>query len=552
MYSTFLLFTSFLICQISSEPIQKTILDYFNSESVRKFRNDWEIYRKPLEHAVTSALLENVGNPGMNVYIRRQNEDLALGLYHDDNQVQLVLLNILLQQLPSLYLPEVQFSLASNVLKIYAALSKIIIHADYAIARNKSDIIHEPIYQNPYEASPFRFQQVSDIGKITLILDSCVLNGFLITSLSGESVNLGYDHLRLLHCQHTIELYQPGDDSPPVITRYNPYRLDDGLKLTDLLMRPISEELVPKVQAAMFTFINTSSIFQKDLKDLRENQEVVFQATWLYVTEIVRNLNRITIERNGGAIDIKDKTFYWEDVRETSVNKSETLTILEVVLTGLDTLYCAHSGGPYRMKSAMIGEQIRFSTLQVRGHIDIGKDRFAFVIELKDLAVDVQLEVKPGQVQVDGEPYKILEIVGYRRMLFTAPSLMYPTVEALVSGYFLKELPKLIMSHLKSIFAEALGSAHNSLNGNKADACKEQRDKTCGGTYSYDCTNPHTNKMCKTTCTSTDCVCKPGFVSSEGKCIEDSKINTFDERARLRHLRQKMSKKHERINKIRK
>ena len=77
-----------------------------------------------------------------------------------------ILKDLTLEDIPRILLPDVQFSLASNVLKLYTGLSKMVIHADYALIRNKSDIIHDTRLQNPYKNSPFLFEQVQDVGKV--------------------------------------------------------------------------------------------------------------------------------------------------------------------------------------------------------------------------------------------------------------------------------------------------------------------------------------------------------------------------------------------------
>lgn len=468
------LFASLFLCQvrlISNEPIEQIILDYFNCESVKHFKEDWQLHRKSLENAVITALKESVGSIGMNVYIRKHQDELAAGYFHNDNQIRLILQDLTLKEMPRCWWPDVQFSLASNVIKIQTTLSKMIIHASYALIRNKTDIIYEPKDQDPYKSSPFLFQQVQDAGNVAISVERCVLTGFIITTLSGESVNLGYSQFDLTKCLYTIEIYRPGEDSPPVIAKYNPYRKDEeGLGLTHLLMKPLlEEELVPKLQTALFSFVNTSAIFHEELEEYREHQEIVFQATAKYFTELVRNMNRITIQKNNGAIDLEDYIVHWDDGRVKPSNGSdskkstgESMKLSEMVLTGLETMYSAHIGGPFKMDTVLMAEEIRFSSLQVRGKLQVKtkwSDTFAFSAEISDMALDLELEQlqsKDGRRAKKNRGYKRLEVKGFRRMSFTVPTLIFGSAESMVGGYLLNVVPKLINTHVSAIFPEAL------------------------------------------------------------------------------------------------
>ncbi|XP_026739235.1 uncharacterized protein LOC113502055 [Trichoplusia ni] len=233
-----------------------------------QFKKEWDNHRKPLEHAIALAVKETVGFGGMNVYIRKVKRPLASGYIHNDNQVRVILTNLHLEDGPKCYMPEVQFSLTSHVLKLQAILSKMIIHADYSLIRNKTGIVFETNDQNSSTTSPFLFQQVRDSGKIAITMDECLLTGYIMTTLSGESIDLGYHHFRIINCQYTVEIFREGSGSPPVIAKYSFDNLGQGiqsLSLSNLLLRPINDELVPKLQAAMFSFCNTSSIFTRFL-----------------------------------------------------------------------------------------------------------------------------------------------------------------------------------------------------------------------------------------------------------------------------------------------
>lgn len=69
--------------------------------------------------------------------------------------------------MPRCRMPDLNFQLSSNVIKIETDLSEMIIYADYLLdERDKNHIIHETQNQDPLKYSPFLFAQVDDIGKV--------------------------------------------------------------------------------------------------------------------------------------------------------------------------------------------------------------------------------------------------------------------------------------------------------------------------------------------------------------------------------------------------
>ncbi|CAH1638317.1 unnamed protein product [Spodoptera littoralis] len=465
---------SITIYQANSYTIQSAIHKYYKSDGVQKLRKDWELYRKPIEHSIAMALKETVGYRGMNVYISATEEPLAMGYYHDDNQIRLIVENLKLQEVPHFWMPEVQFSLASNVLKLHTTLSKMMVHGQYSLMRNQSRIIYNAREQDPFNASPFLFQQVPDVGRIMFSIDGCVLSGFVIATLSGESVNLGYGHYKLIKCVYTVEIYRPGDHSPPVIAQYQPQRDDVwGLGIRDLLIKPIRDDVDGKLQAAVLSFVNTSSLFGDKLQGYIDEQKKIFSETAAFLTEIHRNLNKITIQKNNGQVALGNHYVFWDNGRadyiaSTKKSVGNSVSLTRMVLTGLDTMYSAHIGGPYKMETMMIAEEMRYSTLQAHGHFELplmkGKTptRFAFSTEINDLAVNLQMDVRLDKSNKDktsvlqGCSYKILQVTGFRRMISRLSSRMHGSVESMIYGYLLNEVPKVIRVHLKAILRKAL------------------------------------------------------------------------------------------------
>ncbi|KAG6444490.1 uncharacterized protein LOC115439899 isoform X2 [Manduca sexta] len=384
-------FIAFMLSRIEALMIERNITEYFTSDVVQSFKNNWEKYKTPLENAILRALKENYGYKSMNVYVRRMQDPykLSKGYYHSDNQMQITLADLELDDLPYLWMPEVNFMLPSNVMQIGASLSKIIVRGNYVAFRNKSDIIYDVKDQNFYENSPFRFQQVENMGQLGIIIEGCIMTGMVMAILSGSSVDLGFNNFKLSKCQYTFEISTPGSGSPPVVAKYHP--MGNGLTIENLLMRSLREELMPKLQATMFSFVNTSVLLGDALTTLQQKQQGLFFITYSYVNFVVRNLNRIAIEKNSGVVDIEDFHLYWNDTFEGKPVQSD-ISLTKMVLSGLETAYSANIGGPFKQDQLQLSEEIRFSTLRVRGAICYQSDRkyeYNFVAEMEDVAVEI-------------------------------------------------------------------------------------------------------------------------------------------------------------------
>lgn len=456
MKCLFIMCMAISIIQIQSKNIRTKVKEYFNSATTKTFERKWKPYGKMFENTIGSSLKEGFGHKSMNVYINRFQNPLMIanGYYHTDNQVKLILHNMFLEALPHLYDVEVTFPLSSNLLLLEASVSKMIVHTKYTLFRNEADIIYGAGDQDPYKNSPFRFQQVKNIGDLAITVEGCSLSGRIVVTLNGNSVNLGHQKLRLKKCQYNIEIYTLGNGAPPVIANYLP-KGDKGLSIDTLLLRPLTEELLPKLQAAMFSELNTSAIFLKDLPRIRFKQAQLFEDTRSYIDEVVRGMNEEAIQNKMGTMTLHDFCIRWDD-KFPDIPAAKSFKLSKMTLLGLDTLYASHTGGPVRFSKTEILEQLRFGTLQVTGSIHIegvnDDDGDDFAVEISDFAFDTTINAA----------HKIsFEALGWRFVEFSCPEIEFLPIESYVVGYLLKDLPQRLIRHLFSVYND--GNAFNNL-----------------------------------------------------------------------------------------
>ncbi|XP_052741471.1 uncharacterized protein LOC128198738 [Bicyclus anynana] len=202
----------------------------------------------------------------MNVYVRRSAnaQRICTGLYGTDSVIDRLLMDVTLTGFPNLVMPQVTFALSSNFLRVEAGLSRMILEAKYALFRNASDVVHSAGEQ-AIDKSPFSYVQVQPYGELAIVAEDCAIDGFVVTKLSGMTINLGHDTFRVQNCKFTVEI--SSQTQPPVIAPY--FTFEQTKQLQNLLTRPIRAEMMPKLQAAVFSYINTSLIFGPHLPKFR-------------------------------------------------------------------------------------------------------------------------------------------------------------------------------------------------------------------------------------------------------------------------------------------
>ncbi|XP_064072753.1 uncharacterized protein LOC135193592 [Vanessa tameamea] len=445
-----------ITCTLSdSSSINEKISNYFKSDVFKAFQKDWQSHRKSFENALLLALKDNFGHRSMNVYVRRSTDSLRIsnGFYSSDNIVHLLLFQMTLNALPHLLMPEVTFALASNVLRVEAGLSKMIVESSYLIFRNESDIQHTDD-RDTYRNSPFAFERVEDVGRLAIVADDCTLVGYTIAKLSGQSVTLGHDTFQVRDCKFSVEIspFEYTHGRLPVIAQY--FSKSQGKQLEILLTKPIREELMPKLQAAVFSYINSSLVFGDHLNKFREYQDDVFKMVSKNMTELVRNLNNLTVNLNEETVELEPV--------ETSRNYSydgesrwDRVLLHNVTLYGLDTLYSSHTGGPFKLQSPLIAEAFRFNSITVKGSLfvenDTVKGEHKFAAEIMDTTVNVEINLETF------EP--IFKVFNWRKMELSLVELeMYlkdrRAASAFLNGYLTNKLPEVLKEHLANTFVQ--------------------------------------------------------------------------------------------------
>ncbi|CAB3227132.1 unnamed protein product [Arctia plantaginis] len=406
----------------------------------------WDDHREGIEHSLAYTMQQTIGKKGLNVFKTKGTVlRLTRSYYQEQGAVGVLFQNLNLIKLPHCWLPDAVLSVASNVLKIETILSKMIINANYVLLRNKSDIIENVVSQDPFKTSPFLFKQVHNLGHVTFLAEGCTLSGYLITRLSGGKINLGHDNLQLQNCEYSVEIYKKKRGDPPVIARFADQNAGNSLDINHYLLMTLREEFVTKIQAALFSNVNTSAVFGGNLQAYEEEQENIFLRTSSNLTKIIRDRNKRILDMNGGSVKIPD----YRLERSMEFNRLSSIEFTKMVLTGLDTAYNSYSGGPYKFDDPMVGEQIRFSKLQVRGAVALspsegeGDDTYNFAVEITDFAINIEININNGTFNNIKT-----EVVGYRNIEFMQEDIIMGPLQTLITGYLKNEVPKAIIENM--------------------------------------------------------------------------------------------------------
>nr|XP_034832164.1 uncharacterized protein LOC117988977 isoform X2 [Maniola hyperantus] len=282
-----------------------------------------------------------------------------------------------------------------------------------------------------------------------IIAEDCTIDGYVVTKLSGMSINLGHDTFRVRNCKFSIEI-SSNRRQPPIIAPY--FTVEQSKQLELLLTRPIRAEMLPKLQAAVFTYINTSLVFEDYLYKFRDYQNDIFKETSKYMRDIAIALDSKTVAGNQATVDAPPISLTW-DVKCPEEFCSGDVLIDNVTVHGLDTVYSAHTGGPIKTMSARITESLRFDSLMVRGitdyfHNDSAVEKHLFVAEIHDVAVEFEINVE--------KPEARFEVVSWRSFEFSILPFEHrkdqKSLESFIHGYLLNVLPKLLNNHLTNTY----------------------------------------------------------------------------------------------------
>ncbi|CAH2048701.1 unnamed protein product, partial [Iphiclides podalirius] len=451
----FTVFTSILEYYSIRCDVVSDILTYYNGDIVRSFQKQWENSRKSYENALKIAIIENFGKKSMNTIERRIENacKLSNGFYVYDNVVHVIFHDIHLKEMPHIKYSELYFPLANNVLSLQTELSKIILETKYNLMRNNSEVLFAGSNLDTYKNSPFVLQQVQTNGNLAIVAEDCKLSGFTIASLSGV---LGHDTFRISNCKFTVEISAEGLGSPPVIAPYFSDEQSKEFYLNSLISNQIRKELMGKLQAAMFTYVNTS-IFENDLIKYRNEQNEIFKKTSKLIKDVIRNANKEKIKTNKAAHDLRSLDIVWNETNH-KCKTTRAIKLKDIVLDGFDSVYSPHIGGPYKLQKVGIAETLRYNTLKVRGKIFFEQDDFRsehdFSMDLLDVTVNIDMNVEDTSQGFNSNSY-----VFWRDTVFSITNIenvdQRVLAESLITGYLINETPKYVSSILlKSTYPE--------------------------------------------------------------------------------------------------
>ncbi|XP_053609958.1 uncharacterized protein LOC128674958 [Plodia interpunctella] len=358
-----------VILNSNAARINEEINNYFKHPDRGLLQATWQKYKRGFETTLEQMLQENYDGQGVNIFKRRVNDfyELTEGFMTvGDPELSVIFRNLYLMELPKMRSPKVLFTLGSNLLKVDAELLNVKVLAKYIVYRNDTATVYAS-HSDMNRVSPFSLHQVHPTGEVTIIGEECRLTGHAIATLSDQSVNLGHNTFGLTDCKFNLEIYTPGENTPPVFARY--FNDCDRNFLQNLISKPLQEELVSKLQGGIFSYVNTSEIFGEDLPVYRARQIDQFKNVNKYMTSVITNLNARAALKTSGIDDLHMKVIGWTETLGTETHK-KTVAISNVTLYGLDTAYSAHTGGPIELHGQIyVEDTIGYNTLLVQGRL---------------------------------------------------------------------------------------------------------------------------------------------------------------------------------------
>ncbi|KAI8436953.1 hypothetical protein MSG28_010375 [Choristoneura fumiferana] len=462
-----------------SKPIGNILSEYYESDTIKSFKEEWVKYKKPFENAIMTNIKENYGAKSMNIYIKHARHTLKItrGFYLSDNIVHVLFSDMILRDWPNLIMPEVSLSLPGNLVKVEATVGKMFVDTVYRMMRNESAVLYSEAELDEAKHSPFSLQQVQSTGKLTIIAEDCFLSGFSIVTFFGNSVSLGHSSFRLVDCKFTVEI-SSDVGTPPVIAPYFPK--GPGKQIESLLSQPIHDEMVQNLQGAIYSYINTSVVFGKELPKYKFNQQKLFKKTSNYMSSLCDKLNSLTLKSQKGTIALND----FEDHMEKKTDEKQSTTYIslkELKLYGLDSAYASRDGGSFEASQLSIADCIRFHSLQVRGiaSYDNGTQyTHNFAVELADLTVNIVVNIeKRGSNSVHKFDVVFGRTFDFSILPWETGSHERLWYQALVSGYIISEVPARITEHLSGVLTPAANDDEEDLKLNEKNSQSEEKIK---------------------------------------------------------------------------
>ncbi|CAH4028394.1 unnamed protein product [Pieris brassicae] len=416
------------------------------------------------------ALKDNYGYKGMNVYIRKSADAhrIANGFYLSDGVVGVMFHEMFLVELPHLSAPEVTFALASNILRIKTGIDKILIHTRYTLFRNQSDVI----YGNPNDMnSPFTYDVVDNIGNAAIIAENCKLTGYAMIKLSGQSVDIGHSTFAVTECKFSIEISSPGLGREPIIAQY--FNQPQSKSLEKLISKPIREEMLPKLQATLLTYINTTLIFQDRLSEFRKSQRKIFKESSKYILKLIRSSNKQSKQLNKATTELQPFHITWDVCVEKACPIH--VGVNDVTVHGLDSAFSAHRGGPFKLQCLKIGEALTFNYVQVRGKVHFENQTIKvtqnFFAEIDDLTFSIEIGIDNQVQNYNFVDWRSIEL---SIMDFKGNIEERMNANSFITGYLYNELPKALTEYLHRDFGVNAKSA--KLIGHYSSWSREKND----------------------------------------------------------------------------